>query len=150
MEEAKKGLIKADKSKNALCSCVPKWPKIEEHVKKWKLDRRKNGIAISTKIILIETRRLAIELPINDFAGTTPWCKKIMRNNGLCMRTKTTIAQQLSRENERKFIEFTLYVKNMRKKLCIKIGKLGNLGEIHFTFDVPSNKTVNVKVLRQL
>ena len=42
----RKDLIKADKSKKTLCSCAPKWPKIEEYVKNWIIDHRKNGIAL--------------------------------------------------------------------------------------------------------
>jgi len=57
-------------------------------------------------MILIEARRLAIEMSITDFAGTTSWCGRFMRRNGLCMHTKTTIAQKLLREYERKIIEF--------------------------------------------
>jgi len=56
----RKDLIKADKSKTTLCSCAPKWSKFEECVKNWIIDHRKNGIAVSTKMILIEARRLAI------------------------------------------------------------------------------------------
>ena len=55
-----------------------------------------------------------------------------MRRYGLCMRTKTTIAQKLPREYE-------------RKKLCFETGQLGNIDEVTLTFDVPSNKTVDVK-----
>jgi len=61
------------------------------------------------------------------------------------MHTKTTIAQQLPREYERKIIEFHKYVINMRKKLCFEIGQLGNMAEVPLTFDVPSNKAVDVK-----
>ena len=68
-----------------------------------------------------------------------------MRRNGLCMRTKTTIAQTLSREYERKIIEFHKYVINTRKKLCFEMGQLGNMDEVPLTFDAPSNKTVEVK-----
>ena len=57
----RKDLIKADKSK-----------KLYVHV--LLIDRRKNEIAVSTKMILIEARRLAIEMSITDFAGTTSWC----------------------------------------------------------------------------
>jgi hypothetical protein len=63
------------------------------------------------------------------------------------MRTKTTIAQKLPHEYKRKVIEFHKYVINMRKKLCFEIGQLGNMDEIPLTFDVPSNKTVNVKIM---
>jgi len=33
----------------------------------------------------------------------------------------------------------------MRKKLCFEIGQLGNIDEVPLTFDVPSNKTVDVE-----
>ena len=79
-------------------------------------------------MILIETRRLAIEMSITDFAGTALWCERFMRRNDLCMHTKITIAQNLPREYERKIIEFHKYVINMRKKLCFEIGQLGNMG----------------------
>jgi len=96
------------------------------------------------KMIFIEARRLAIEMSITDFAGTTSWCERFMRRNGLCMRIETTIAQKLPCEYKRKIIEFHKYVINMRKKLCFEIGQLGNMDEVPLTFDVPSNKTVDV------
>ena len=73
-------------------------------------------------MILIEVRRLAIKMSITDFAGTTSWCERFMRRNGLCMHTKTTTPQKLPREYKRKIIEFPKYVINMRKKLCFEIG----------------------------
>jgi len=56
-------------------------------------------------------------MSITVFAGTTLWCKRFMRRNGLCMRTKTTVVQKLPRECERKIIEFHKYVINIRKKV---------------------------------
>jgi len=109
------------------------------------IDHRKNGTFVSTKMILIEARRLAIEMSIIDFAGTTLWRERFMRRNALCMRTITTIAQKLPHGYERKIIEFHKYVINLRKKLCFEIGQLENMDEVPLTFDVPSNKTVDVK-----
>ena len=63
----------------------------------------------------------------------------------MCMRTKTTIVQKLPHEYEGKIIEFHKYVINMRKKLCFEIGQLRNVAEVHLTFDIPWNKTVDVK-----
>jgi len=96
-------------------------------------------------MILIEARRLAIEISFTDIAGTTSWCKRFMRINGLCMHTKTTTVQKLPCEYERKIIEFHKYVINMRKKLRFEIEQLGNMDEVPLTFDVPLNKTVDVK-----
>ena len=104
-KKQRKDIIKADKSKITLSSYAPKWPKLEEYVKNWIIDHRKNGTAVSTKIILIEARRLAIEMSITDFAGTTSSGKRFMRRNDLCMSTKTTIAQKLPCEYERKITE---------------------------------------------
>jgi len=87
------------------------------------------------KMILIGARRLAIEMSITDFAGTTSWCKRFMRRHGLCMRTETTIAQKLPHEYERKIIKFHKYVINMRKKLCLMFHRI---------------KQWMLKVLRQL
>ena len=53
--------------------------------------------------------------------------------------------QKLPHEYERKIIEIHKYVINMRKKLCFEIGQLGNMNEVPLTFDVPSNKTVDVQ-----
>ena len=118
---------------------------LKNMLKNWTIDHRKNGIAVSTKMILIEARRLATEMSVTDFAGTTSWCERFMRRNGPCMRTKITVAQKLLREYERKIIKFHKYVINMRKKLCFEIGQLGTMDEVPLTFDVPSNKTVDVK-----
>ena len=96
-------------------------------------------------MILTEARRLTIEMSITDFARTNSWCERFMRRNDLCTRTKTTIAQKLPREYERKIIEFHKYVIDMRKKLHFEIGQLGNMDKVSLTFDVPSNKTVDVK-----
>ena len=73
-------------------------------------------------MILIEARRLAIEMSITDFAGTPSWCGRFIRRNDLCMPTKTTVTQKLPHDYERKIIEFHKYVINMRKKLCFEIG----------------------------
>ena len=71
--------------------------------------------------------------------------RKFVRRNGLCIHTKNTIAQNPPREYERLIIEFHKYVINMKKKLCYDIGKLGNMEEVTWRFDVPSNKTMAVK-----
>jgi len=55
-------------------------------------------------MILIEARRLAIEMSVTDFVGTTSWWERFMRRNGLCMLTKATIGQKLPREYKRKII----------------------------------------------
>ena len=66
-------------------------------------------------MILTEARRLAIEMSITDFAGTTSWCKRFIRKKGLCMYTKTTVAQKLPREYKRNIIKFHKYHKHEKE-----------------------------------
>ena len=46
----RKDLIKADKSKKTLRSCVPKWPKLEEYVKNWIIYHR-NAVCLLNFLI---------------------------------------------------------------------------------------------------
>jgi hypothetical protein len=47
------------------------WPDLEAEVKKWTKDHRNNGIFVSTKMIVVELRRLVGSKSIIDFAGTS-------------------------------------------------------------------------------
>jgi hypothetical protein len=60
----------------------------------FKTEENTHVMKVSTKMILIEARRLAIEMPVTDFARTTSWCERFRRRNGLCVRTKTTIEKK--------------------------------------------------------
>jgi hypothetical protein len=54
MEEGKERFIKTDKGRKTLCPCAAKWPKLEGYVKNWKIDHRKNGIAVPTKLLCLK------------------------------------------------------------------------------------------------
>jgi len=47
------------------------WPDLEAEVKNSTKDHRSNGIFVSTKIIVVELRRLVGSQSIIDFAGTS-------------------------------------------------------------------------------
>jgi len=57
----------------------------------------KHGKCAAEKAFWLTSYRLAIEMSITEFAGTTLWHDRFMRRNGLCMCTKTTIVQKLPR-----------------------------------------------------
>jgi hypothetical protein len=68
----KKDLIKADKCKKKLyVYVILNGQNFKNMLKSGIIDHRKKGVAVSTKIILIETRRPATETSITDFVGTT-------------------------------------------------------------------------------
>ena len=64
------------------------------------------------------------------------------------MHTKTTVAQKLPHEYERKIIEFHKYIINMRKKLRFEIGQLGYGCQFWYvTILFSSNKLLKLKYI---
>ncbi|KAM3915673.1 pogo transposable element with KRAB domain [Leptodactylus fuscus] len=138
-------LQKADKSKHTFREHTAKWPQIDVEMKEWIIHHRNNGLSVSTKMIRYEAKRLAAEKGIDDFTGSASWCYRFMRRSGLAMRTKTRIAQKMPKEYESKILSFHKFVIDARKKNGFEIGQIGNMDEVPLTFDVPSNRTVDVK-----
>ena len=97
------------------------------------------------KMTLYEAKYLAAEKGIEDFTGSPSWCHRFMKRCGLAMRTKTRIAQKIPIECESKIVSFHKFVLDARKKNGFEISQIGNMDEVPLTFDVPSNKTVDVK-----
>ena len=92
-----------------------------------------------------ETKCLAAEKGIEDFTGSPSQCHRFMKRCGLAMSTKTSTAQKMPIEYESKIVSFQKFVLDARKKNGFEISPIGNMDEVPLTFDVPSNKTVDVK-----
>uniref|UniRef100_A0A803J700 HTH CENPB-type domain-containing protein n=1 Tax=Xenopus tropicalis TaxID=8364 RepID=A0A803J700_XENTR len=67
---------------------------------------RQNGLSVSTKMIIYEAKRIAVEKGIQDFTGSPSWCYRFMKRSGFSMRTKTRIAQKMPKEYESKILSF--------------------------------------------
>ncbi|KAJ7345310.1 hypothetical protein JRQ81_001260 [Phrynocephalus forsythii] len=133
------------KTKCNFRSSIAKWPKLEEPVKEFVHNHRKAGIALSTKMIIIQAVRISKELQIHDFKGTASWCQRFMKRHELRMRTRTRIAQSMPDDYEEKIINFHNFIIKQRKRQNFEIGQIGNMDEVPLTFDVPSNKTVEAR-----
>ncbi|XP_035209984.1 uncharacterized protein LOC118184424 [Stegodyphus dumicola] len=81
-------LQKLDKSKHTLRGPTAKWPELEVEVKEWITRHRQNGLSVSTKMMIYEAKRIAVEKGIQDFTGSPSWCNRFMKRSGLSMRTK--------------------------------------------------------------
>nr|AHN53440.1 DDE superfamily endonuclease [Nuttalliella namaqua] len=138
-------LQKLGKNKHNLRKPTAKWPELEVEVKEWITRHRQNGISVSTKMIINEAKRIAVEKGMMDFTGSPSWCYRFMKRSGLSMRTKTRIAQQMPKEYESKILAFHKFVIDARKKNNFEISQIGNMDEVPLTFDVPSNRTVDSK-----
>ncbi|XP_030066606.1 pogo transposable element with KRAB domain [Microcaecilia unicolor] len=138
-------LQKTDKTKQCFRGHAAKWPQLEVDVKEWITRHRNNGFSVSTKMIIYEAKRLATEKGVEDFTGSPSWCHRFMKRCGLAMRTKSRIAQKMPIEYESMIVSFHKFVLDARKKNGFEISQIGNMDEVPLTFDVPSNKTVDVK-----
>jgi hypothetical protein len=73
-----------------------------------------------------------------------------MRRNGLVMRTRTTIAQKLPDYYTEKIYEFHKYIILLRKKNNYELSQIVNMDEVPVTFDVPGNRTVEIKGIKSV
>lgn len=141
---------KSDKLKHNLRKPKTKWIDIEKELKTWVLEQRSGGYAVSTKNIIFEARARAASKGYDGFCGTTGWCYRFMKRNGLAMRTRTKIAQKMPVEYANKITEFHRYVLNARKEINYEMCQIANMDETPMTFDVPSNKTVDSKGVKSV
>ncbi|KAF6119683.1 hypothetical protein HJG60_010133 [Phyllostomus discolor] len=139
-----------DKTKQSFCGHAAGWPQLEVDMKEWIICHRKNGFSVSTEMIIYEAEHLAAEKGIEDVTGSPSWCHRFMKRYGLAVCTKTRTAQKMHIEYESKIVSFCKFVLDTRKKNGFEISQTGNMDEAPITFDVPSNKTVDVKGAKTL
>lgn len=135
----------SNKKKHNLRQVPPKWPDLEEKLRKWVVDHRNLGIAMNMKKIIYEARRLAASTGVDNFKGTESWCFRFMKRNGLSLQTRTKIAKTMPREFEQKILDFRRLVINTRKRSLLKLSQIGSMAEVPLNFIVPSNKSVDMK-----
>ena len=133
------------RKKTSLRRGTVKWPELEEELKEWVVNNRNSGHCVSTKMIMHHSRELARTRGVNGFRGSTSWCQKFMRRNGLSMRARTTLSQKMPAEYEHKIMEFHRFIIRARQNVEFELSQIGNMDEVPLTFDVPSNKTVDIK-----
>uniref|UniRef100_A0A8C8SN22 HTH CENPB-type domain-containing protein n=1 Tax=Pelusios castaneus TaxID=367368 RepID=A0A8C8SN22_9SAUR len=78
-------LQKLDKTKHTFRGHAAKWPQLEMDMKEWITLHRNMGFSVSTKMIIYEAKRIAVEKGIKDFTGSPSWCYRFMRRSGLAM-----------------------------------------------------------------
>lgn len=119
-----------------------KRPDLEMELKIWIEEQRAIGIPVSTKMVQHEARRIADEKEVTDFKGGHNWCFRLMKQNGLSMRTCTRLAQKMPENYEQKVLEFHCFVIQCWKTHQFELGQIANMDEVPLQFDVPSNRTV--------
>ena len=145
--KAEEKLKNMPKNKCALRTGKTSWPELEDAIFQWVMEQRQNGYVVSRNAIRIQALKWA-KLNANNavnFKATNSWCYRFMQRKSLSLRAKTKIAQKLPKELEEKITNFQRFVINLRKKYDYPLGMIGNMDETAVNFDMPSNRTVNVK-----
>lgn len=140
-------ISKMPKSKCALRTGKVQWPELENAVEDWVTANRQNGYIISRNSIrLFALKWSKSNYEENtDFKATIGWCDRFMKRKNLVLRQRTKIAQKLPEDYNDKLINFQRFVINLRKKYEYPLSQIGNMDETPVYFDMPSNKTVDVK-----
>ena len=133
-------LMKLNPMKRSLRKGKPKWIKLEEKLKNWILDLRKQKYQVSTVNIRFKAQDLAKEGGLTDFKGTKNWVNKFMKRNRLSVKRSTTQGQRLPDDWEVQIEKFLLFVNE--KKSGIDFAQIGNMDEVPCSFDIPRNRTV--------
>lgn len=122
---------------------LSKYPQLEEAMKSWVLSQRASAFQVSGTEILLEARRQAPDLGIQDFKGSPKWVYNFMKRNDFVRRAVTSVGQSLPPDWEEKVAKFREYVD--QNKAGLETWQIGNMDEVPVTFDLPGNFTIEKK-----
>ena len=122
-----------------------KFPKIEEKVLEFVMERRQCRQSVSTSEICIHGTKVAKSMKIKDFKASADWCYAFMRRKGLSIRRCTHISQKLPDDYEDKLVEFQKFIIKQRKLHDNDLSQIGHADQTPLTFDLPAATTVAPK-----
>ena len=96
---------------------LSKYPQLEEAMKSWVLSQRASAFQVSGTEILLEARRQAPDLGIQDFKGSPKWAYIVMKRNDFVRRAVTSVGQSLPPDWEEKVAKFSEYVDQNKAEL---------------------------------
>ncbi|OOY49140.1 hypothetical protein BOV97_13080 [Solemya velum gill symbiont] len=115
-------------------------PVLEDSLVEWLTEQRKSGIAISGKMIKLESLR---ESSNPDFKASDGWLQKFKRRFGLSTRQRTSIGQKLPDDSEEKLMSFHKFVLSLRRQHEYPLSDIFNMDETPLRFDMPETRTLS-------
>lgn len=143
----KSELLGASKSVKKIRHNPSPYAELEKDLNNWVLERREEGCIITRTNIRMRALQLSNDTKYNisNFKASAGWCTRFMNRFNLTLRQKTHIAQKLPSDLDEKVEKFHKFVMNERKLYDYPLISIGNMDETPMTFDMPGNRTVNVK-----
>lgn len=130
--------------------CPPMFPELENKLAEGILESRHNGYIITRTNIRLKALSMSknpqftAQKPV-DFVASLGWCNRFMKRHDLRVRNRTKLAQKLPKELETKVESFQRFVIQLRKRHDFELSQIGNMDETPVFFDMPSNRTIDVK-----
>lgn len=125
------------------------WPGLETDLLGWITKKRNNGLAILPSLVRLKALETAKDekyrIPAGHLKAGNHWCQRFIKQNGLSLRQKTTLAQRLPDDYEEKMVRFHRFVINLRKEYNYPLHVIANMDETPLTFDMLPNHTINEK-----
>ena len=131
------------KTKRAVRYGVAHWPELEDELKDWILNERAEGKKVSTVIIMLKAKEIALRNGIVKLRASDSWCNRFMKRHRLSVRTATSIGQKLPDDWQEKIEKFKLYLNKIKDG--IDLVNIGNMDEVPVCFDMPGTHTVDEK-----
>ncbi|MEW8548669.1 MAG: hypothetical protein AB2693_34645 [Candidatus Thiodiazotropha sp.] len=108
----------------------------------WVLEQRDQQLPVSIDDICNQARVL---VDSENFAASRNWADHFMKRHDLVLRAKTSVAQRLPADLEKKIEAFLQYVKQKREEDEFEDQFIINMDETPMYFDLLPGKTVDVK-----
>ena len=146
--KSKDNLEKMPRLKRANRGKKAAWPDLEVDLLEWIMEKRNNGLTILPSLVRLKTLKMAKNekygIPPGQFKAGNHWCQRFMKQNGLSLRQKATLAQRLPDDSEEKIVQFHRYVINLGKQYSYPLHVIANMDEAPLTFDMLPNRTINI------
>ena len=143
----KEKLLNTPKTMKKMRMGISPYDDLEKELSAWIITQRESGYIVTMPTIRLRALMLAKEsrFGFTDFKASQGWCQNFMKRWNLCLRQRTHIVQKLPRDLDSKVQNFHSFVINERKKMDFELSQIGNMDETPMFFDMPGNRTVDVK-----
>jgi hypothetical protein len=121
--KSKSVIQKMPSDKRCLRRGSVKSTELEQKLKSWIVEKRKQSLKVSTVMIGIQAKLLAPDFGVENFNGSANWVYRFMKRNRLGVRMVTTKGQPLPHDWEAKIESFHQFVRE--KKVGIELNQIG-------------------------
>ena len=108
-------------------------------------EERSNGFAVSNRLLLRQASEIAGGLGLQDFKGSTGWLQRWKRRYNVGYRRGTNVSQKVPADYADQIFKVRKDIILLRKQHSIEPSHIYNMDQTMCRFDMPQNRTVDVR-----